>query len=527
MLPKKIDSGGQGQIYAVSDSTVYKTIKFTEHYKELSELCVLNALPHPCIIKLKRYEMSRTEVKIFMERMHSNLYDFSKRCTFEKRLELFPNIFWSMVRVARFLQVNGVTNCDIKSENVMLSRDGKTVKIIDFGHLICDENYPIIGTRSYQPPELWLDDRYSAKSMVWSIGITCLEFLYRIHPIVDIIYGEDSESLSGSLSGSHSNSNSNSGSGSLSGSVSGSERDSDEEFRARYTNLFEILQEEGQSLPFRHRIDLPAKGLRDRLSSINAVLERMLTYDVKKRISLEELYRHRIFERVRGSLVDEAVRTVSREPLLMERDLTLSFLSLARKLYREEITVQAYTLLSSYLDKDRAPLRDKLEFMTTAAACLDVMSYVFSMVPSSRGAHRKIALKMRGISEAAVFDRAMEVLRAVEFKVFLNTPVERIKAQEPSVLFPLLLELIEADAESGKKRLTSASLLDRYLSDDFSSDKDEEEEEDRVVIESDSEDEYDDDFLESFKARVQNAYAQEKLRRIQENEPKDVLVIQL
>jgi hypothetical protein len=38
----------------------------------------------------------------------------------------------------------------------------------------------------------------------------------------------------------------------------------------------------------------------------------MLTYDVKKRISLEELYRHRIFERVpRGSLVDEAVRTAS------------------------------------------------------------------------------------------------------------------------------------------------------------------------------------------------------------------------
>jgi hypothetical protein len=48
--------------------------------------------------------------------------------------------------------------------------------------------------------------------MVWSIGITCLEFLYRIHPIVDIIYGEDSESLSGSLSGS----------GSASGSASGS-----------------------------------------------------------------------------------------------------------------------------------------------------------------------------------------------------------------------------------------------------------------------------------------------------------------
>jgi hypothetical protein len=71
----------------------------------------------------------------------------------------------------------------------------------------------------------------------------------------------------------------------------------------------------------------------------------------------------------------------------MERDLTLAFLSLARKLYREEITVQAYTLLSSYLDTNRGPMRDKLEFMTTSAACLDIMSYVFSMRPEQpRGA---------------------------------------------------------------------------------------------------------------------------------------------
>lgn len=533
---KKIDSGGQGQIYAVNDTTVYKTIKFSDHYKEISELAVLNALPHPCIVKMKRWELTRNECKIYMERMHSNIYDFSKRCTFEKRLELFPNIFWSMVRVARYFQLNGIINCDIKSENVMLSKDGKTVKIIDFGHLICDENYPIIGTRSYQPPELWLEDSYSSKSMVWSIGITCLEFLYRIHPIVDIVYGEESETEMSSPK-SHSLSISDSGSG-----VSDS---SEDDFRDRYTNLFEILQEEGASLPFRHRLDVQTnKAVKERLSSINAVLERMLTYDVKKRISLEELYKHRIFERVRGNIIDEAVVTVSREPLLMEKDLTLTFLTLSRKLYRDEIVIQAYTLLSTYLEKNRGPMKDKMEFMVTSLACLDIMSYVFSMVPSSRGTYRKIILKMRGITEYMIFDRVIEILRAVQFKVFLNTPVEKIKSQDPMIVYPLLLELIEADAESNKKRLTSSSLVQRYMSDDFSSDKeffsDSEEEKDEshetsehkseprtIVVEDESDEEYDEDFLESFKARVQQAYQQEKLRRMQENEPKDVLIIQL
>jgi serine/threonine protein kinase len=171
---QKLDSGGQGQIYAVNSDTVYKSIKFSDHYKEISELCVLSSLPHPNIVKIKRYELTRNDCKIYMERLHSNIYDYSKKCTFEKRLEMFPQIFWTMVRVARFFQVNGIINCDIKSENVMISKDGKTVKVIDFGHLICDENYPIIGTRSYQPPELWLEDKYNYKSMVWSIGISAL-----------------------------------------------------------------------------------------------------------------------------------------------------------------------------------------------------------------------------------------------------------------------------------------------------------------------------------------------------------------
>jgi len=476
MPPKKLDSGGQGQIYEVDKDTVYKIIKFSDHYKEISELAILHSLPHPCMIKMKKWELNRNECKIYMERMHSNIYDFAKKSTFEKRLELFPRIFWTMVRVARFFQCNGIMNCDIKSENVMVSKDGTNVKIIDFGHIISDESYPIIGTRSYQPPELWTEDKYSYKSMVWSIGMTCLEFLYRIHPIVDIIYGEDSDSDSESLSYTSSEQSEQEG--------SYSSTDSDDEYRQKYTNLFELLMEEGKSLPFRHRLEQPSDPLREKIRNINNMIERMLTYDVSKRISLDELYHHRIFDNIRQGVKDEPVVTRTREQLFCDKELTPVFMTVGRKLFREEIMYQAYTLLSIYLEKRPKP--NRRDFTITSIACMDIMSYVFSMVPSSRDLYRTVVLRLRNMDENQIFDRVIEILKSVQFNIFFNTIIDTIKKQDDlHVLYPLLMELIELDAEAGKKGITSAHLLEKYMSSDIIEDekedeKDEEEEEEEV-----------------------------------------------
>lgn len=521
---QKLDSGGQGQIYAINSDTVYKSIKFSDHYKEISELCVLKALSHPCIPEVKRWELERNECKIYMERLYSNIYDYSKKCSFEKRLELFPNIFWSMVRVARFFQLNGVMNCDIKSENVMISKDGRTVKIIDFGHLISEEEYPIIGTRSYQPPELWLEDNYTYKSMVWSIGITALEFLYRVHPVVDMIYGTEEDSP---VTESSSPTNSSVSKSSLVSSVDYSEED---EFRERYTNLFQILQEEGQkSLPFRHRIESGDKKHRDKLASINFILDRMLTYDPKKRISLEELYHSRLFDNIRGSVKEEKLVTHARDTMFLHHEFTPLFLSIGRKLYREEIMVQSYLILSMYADKNPAVLKDRQEFILSSLACLDIMSYVFSMVPSSRDMHRKILLKMKSITEYQIFDRLIEVLKKIEFKVFQRIPILQIKQTDHAVFYALLLELLESEAETGKKKLATRVLMERYNSEDYSSDReqsdsesdseedaDEKKEEDSFSEDEKEMDEADIDFIQDFRKRIEDIYKQEKICRSKE-----------
>jgi serine/threonine protein kinase len=545
---------------------------------------------------MKKWEITQNECKIYMERMYSNIYDYSKKISFEKRLELFPNIFWSMVRVARFFQMNGIMNCDIKSENVMLSKDGKTVRIIDFGHIISEDKYPIIGTRSYQPPELWCDDTYSYKSMVWSIGLTAMEFLYRIHPIVDIIYGEDSDSeISYSLSNSdtkkskfRSRSRSRSGSkSSFSGSKSSfsgsyskssgmdssydyqSDTAEDDMYRNKYINLFEILKESGESLPFRHRLEPIGEQFKDKVRVINSIIERMLTYDTDKRISLDELYHHRIFDKIRGSIKDEPVMTQPKEQLFCDKELTPVFMTIGRKLYREEIMIHSYMLLTTYLEKKQRP--SKQDFTIISMACLDIMSYVYSMVSSSRDLYRKIILHMKKITEHQLFERAIDIIKTLKCKIFFHGITDIIKKHDNHVVYPLLLELIEWEAEQGKKFVSSKYIVDRYMSSEFISGDMEEDTEDKendeektevhpslvknpfyleekkqsVPKQTDPEPEFkpkrrtkeedvkeiteydiNPQFLDTFKEQIKRVYEQELIKKMEE-EKGDVLIIEL
>lgn len=548
MPPKKIDSGGQGQIYEVDKDTVYKVIKFSDHYKELSEVTILHSLSHPCMIRMKKWEISQHECKIYMERMHSNMYDYSKKIPFEKRLELFPNILWTMVRVARFFQRNGIMNCDIKSENVMLSKDGQTVKIIDFGHIILEEDYPIIGTRSYQPPELWKDDMFTYKSMVWAIGLSCLEFLYRIHPIVDIIYGDDdsdSDLSDDSTSKSYSTASDDD---EHSFDSTSSE---DDMYRKKYMNLFDILMEAGESLPFRHRLEPVHESIKDKIRIINSMIERMLTYDLDKRISLDELYHHRIFDNIRGVVKDEPIVTKTRDNLYCDQELTPIFLQIGRKLFREEIMIQAYMLVSTYMEKRPKP--SKKDFMIISIACLDIMSYIFSMVPSSRDMYRSIILKMRQLTEHQIFDKVIEIVKTVQCNLFYHGIIDVIKIQDQTVLYPLLLEIIEWEAEHNKHSISIKSLLDRYMSSEFI-----QEEEPRVpeemkeslqdskgvaveqVIEQKqperkkkddvkeiTEHDIDPLFLNDFKEQIRLVYEQEVKKKKEEDEQGDLLIIEL
>jgi hypothetical protein len=143
--------------------------------------------------------------------------------------------------------------------------------------------------------------------------------------------------------------------------------------------------------------------------------------------------------------------------------------------------------------------------------------------------------ELKSFTEYQIFDRVIEVLRAIDFKVFLSSPVLYLKKQENAVLYSLLLELMEEDAEEGKKKLVMKTLVDRYHSDDYSSDVDEKDSESEDESDSDEEKEDDEekeeleeediDFIQDFRKRVEDAYKEEKLRRSEEDDSIEIQIL--
>lgn len=76
-----------------------------------------------------------------------------------------------------FIHNQGVIHRDIKPENLMITRDGKRIKLIDFG-LACwidseDEfRFQKCGTTTFMAPEMLSGHFYDTRVDVYSLGVT-------------------------------------------------------------------------------------------------------------------------------------------------------------------------------------------------------------------------------------------------------------------------------------------------------------------------------------------------------------------
>ena len=118
------------------------------------------------------------EFVIVMERPNNaeDLLEFYNRRPGKFDESLARNLFSQLVKAVQGCHQAGVLHCDIKEENILINRETKSLKLIDFGladYLVPGKiNNNFVGTTTCAPPEWFTTHQYDGvKEEIWAIGV--------------------------------------------------------------------------------------------------------------------------------------------------------------------------------------------------------------------------------------------------------------------------------------------------------------------------------------------------------------------
>ncbi|XP_034545881.1 dual specificity protein kinase CLK1 isoform X2 [Notolabrus celidotus] len=165
-----------------------------EVLKQLKSLDI--DMRYACVHMLDSFEY-HGHVCIAFELLGLSTYDFLKENNFQPfPVEHIRHMAYQIVRAVRFLHKNKLTHTDLKPENILfidsdydmeynpdMKRDERTlrnpdVKIVDFGNATYEQEHhtSVVSTRHYRAPEVILDLGWDHSCDVWSIGCILIEY---------------------------------------------------------------------------------------------------------------------------------------------------------------------------------------------------------------------------------------------------------------------------------------------------------------------------------------------------------------
>lgn len=150
---------------------------------EIELMLKIKQNPHPNIILCYDIIKEKNLAYIVMEYCDCrDLSHYIGKPIPEKQVKFF---FKQLVSGLIYLDKLGIVHRDIKPNNILLTNDCKTLKIIDFG-LSCQESGEMLetvcGSPLYMAPEIIGKNKYDRKSDLWSVGLILYEMLFGKHP---------------------------------------------------------------------------------------------------------------------------------------------------------------------------------------------------------------------------------------------------------------------------------------------------------------------------------------------------------
>uniref|UniRef100_A0A8C9TNF7 dual-specificity kinase n=1 Tax=Scleropages formosus TaxID=113540 RepID=A0A8C9TNF7_SCLFO len=182
-----------------------KIIKNIDRYREaaLSEVEVLEQLNsldserrYACVQMLDWFD-HHGHICIVFELLGLSTYDFLKENSFLPfSVDQIRHMAYQIIRAVRFLHRNKLTHTDLKPENILfvnsdytmeynakMKRDERTlkftdVKVVDFGNATYDHEHhtSVVSTRHYRAPEVILELGWNQTCDIWSLGCILIEY---------------------------------------------------------------------------------------------------------------------------------------------------------------------------------------------------------------------------------------------------------------------------------------------------------------------------------------------------------------
>ena len=156
--------------------------------REIDVVRILQGNPHPNIPVYHKLHEDRNQNRIIIVMEWCRGGELTQLIKLGLDEVQIKSYFDQLIDAYSHLLSLNIVHRDMKSQNILLSQDLKTIKIIDFGLskvIRTDMTRTVVGSPAYMAPERLGAEDYDSTSDIWSLGIILYEMIYRANPFKD------------------------------------------------------------------------------------------------------------------------------------------------------------------------------------------------------------------------------------------------------------------------------------------------------------------------------------------------------